>query len=192
MENNPALLKKSFNPEQWREIRLVGYELIMAELGLKKMQHFNSERGADGSQGKCMSGWYTTYEGSDQKFWLVYKTPAYWAWSTIDSNRLSRGAYDSPSSVAKRGRRWIGLWLCLGGLSRRAPVCVCTPTPLDHTRPQFIDTRKRAAVPLRARVGFGSFVVGVDFEIILGEYTSRLPSEYVKLCPVKNTSSPTS
>ena len=77
LENNSALLKKSFNPEQWREIRLVGYELIMAELGLKKMQHFNSERGADGSQGKCMSGWYTTYEGSDQKFWLVYKTPAY-------------------------------------------------------------------------------------------------------------------
>ena len=75
--NDSALLKKSFNSEQWREVRLVGYELIMAELGLKKMQHFNSERGADGSQGKCMSGWYTTYEGSDQKFWLVYKTPAY-------------------------------------------------------------------------------------------------------------------
>ena len=35
-----------------REVRLVGYELIMAELALKKMPKFNGERGADGSQGK--------------------------------------------------------------------------------------------------------------------------------------------
>ena len=75
LENDSALLKKSFNPEQWRKVRLVGYELIMAELGLKKMPTFNGERGADGSQGKCMSGRFKTYEGSDQKYWLVYKTP---------------------------------------------------------------------------------------------------------------------
>ena len=145
----------------------------MAELGLKKMPKFNGERSADGSQGKYMSGWYTTYEGSDQKFWLVYREPAYWARSTIDSHRPSRGAHVPPSSVVKRGRRRVGLWWCLGGLSRRAPACVCTSAPLDRTRPQFIDTRKRAVLPLRARVGFGSFVVGVDFEIILGE--SRKP-----------------
>ena len=75
--NDLLLLKKASNPEPWREIRLAGYELIMAELGLKKMPKFNGARGADGSQGKCMSGWYTTYEGSDQKFWLVYREPAY-------------------------------------------------------------------------------------------------------------------
>ena len=73
--NDSALLKKAFNPEPWREIRLAGYELIMAELGLKKMQNFNGARGADGSQGKCMSGWFTTHEGSDQKYWLVYREP---------------------------------------------------------------------------------------------------------------------
>ena len=78
-----------------------------------------------------------------------------------------------PSSVVKRGRRRVGLWLCLGGLSRRAPAGVCTPMPLDRARPQFIDTRKRAVLPLCARVGFDSSVVGVDFEIILGE--SRKP-----------------
>ena len=75
--NDSALVKKASNPAPWREIRLAGYELIMAELGLKKMQHFNGARGADGSQGKCMNGWYTTYEDSDQKFWLVYREPAY-------------------------------------------------------------------------------------------------------------------
>ena len=74
--NDSALLKKVSNPEPWHEIRLAGYELIMAELDLKKMQHFNGARGADGGQGKCRSGWYTTYEGSDQKFWLVYRESA--------------------------------------------------------------------------------------------------------------------
>ena len=78
-----------------------------------------------------------------------------------------------PSGVAKRGRRRVGLWRGLGGLSRRAPVDVCAPTPLGRTRPQFINTRKRAVLPMRARVGFGLSVVDVDFEIILGE--SRKP-----------------
>ena len=58
--------------------------------------------------------------------------------------------------------RW-GLWG--RGWPRRD---VCTPMPLGRTHLQFIDTRNRAAVPMRACVGFDSSVVGVDLEIILG------------------------
>lgn len=79
MINESAILKKSSNNRadraKWYEITAEGYELIMAECGLKKKQNVSGARDGNGGRGRTMSFWYKQYEGSDQKYWLVYRAP---------------------------------------------------------------------------------------------------------------------
>ena len=71
-----ALLKYSRNNDtrfEWQKITEEGYELIMKELGLKKVTAYSGQRDGD-ARGPCMSGWVkktTMPDGSEKECWLV-------------------------------------------------------------------------------------------------------------------------
>ena len=75
-DHTTALLKHSRNNGtrfEWQKITEEGYELIVKELGLKKVTAYSGQRDGD-ARGTCMSGWAKKTampDGSEKECWLV-------------------------------------------------------------------------------------------------------------------------